>query len=170
MHPTTMYLSTRTPQVAPTQSKPPEQVANTQGIISKAQTNPRSYSNYFSMLKSPLYTTVPTSITKLAPPTTRSNYSMHQTTLYTKEPTNTTKLPPPTTKTHSSMHQTNLYATVPANIHKLPTTTARYHSTPTMPYNTNQSTKKAKNPTILTISHRTPSYPLQYIWDGAVSG
>ena len=160
MHPTTMYLSTRTPQVAPTQSKPPEQVANTQGIISKAQTNPRSYSNYFSMLKSPLYTTVPTSITKLAPPTTRSNYSMHQTTLYTKEQTSITKSCP----TH---HQDPLqYAPdqqppqVAHNPRQVPQ--HNHHA----PYNTNQSTK---TPTILTISHRTLSYPLKNIWDGAVS-
>ena len=71
--------------------------------------------------------------------------------------------PPPTTRTNYSMHQTNMYTMVPNNIPKLPTTTARYHSTTTMPCNTKQSTKKTKNPTILTISHRTLTYPLKYI-------
>ena len=85
----------------------------------------------------------PTNISKLPPPTTRSPFRIHRTPLYTTLPTINHKLPPPATRSHYNMHQTTLYTTVSTNIPQLPTTT--------MPYNTNQSSKKAKNPTILTI-------------------
>ena len=86
---------------------------------------------------------VPTNISKLPSPTTRSPFRIHQTPLYTMLPTIIPELPPTATRSHYYMHQTTLYTTVSTNIPQLPTTT--------MPYNTNQSSKKAKNPTILTI-------------------
>ena len=83
---------------------------------------------------------VPTTFSKLPPPTTRSPFRIHKTPLYTTLPTIIPKLPPPASRSHYNMHHNTLYTTVSTNILQLPATT--------MPYNNNQSSKKAKNPTI----------------------